>query len=257
MTNGTLKTVVGDVTNPQRLTPNEVVIIPHCCNNKGVIGAGVALALKKKWPEVEKEYMSGSLELGSVSCAVLDDGVVGPNQENPKVTTVIYNMIGQDGTVSTINSKPVKYWALVKAMKIIEGRCENIRNWNWFPGWSPNPVIHCPKFGSDLAGGNFDFILELIREIWIENGIDVVVYEFVPKINGEKMSKQICKVLIRNLHGDPQVIGWINESEVAPMLRLNQQYKIKGKPMFMVQAIPYLDITDAVQIVLSSDEFDK
>ena len=43
-----------------------------------------------------------------------------------------------------------------------------------------NPVvIHTPKFGSELAGGCFDFILELIREIWLENGIDVVVYEFV------------------------------------------------------------------------------
>ena len=26
--------------------------------------------------------------------------------------------------------------------------------------------------------GNFDFVLELIREIWIDNGIDVTVYEY-------------------------------------------------------------------------------
>ena len=44
-----------------------------------------------------------------------------------------------------------------------------------------NPVvIHTCKFGSDLAGGNWEFILELIREIWLENGIHVVVYEYVP-----------------------------------------------------------------------------
>lgn len=29
-----------------------------------------------------------------------------------------------------------------------------------------------------MAGGDWDFILELIREIWLENGIDVIVYEF-------------------------------------------------------------------------------
>ena len=185
--NGTLKNVVGDVTNPQRTNDNEVVIIPHCCNDLGVMGAGVALALKKKWPLVYNNYIVALNELkaekrsllGSISCHIQDDGIVGPASENPRISTIIYNMIGQQGTVSADNPKPVKYWALAKAMLAIKNRCANIREtWDWYPGWKPVPVIHTPKFGSDLAGGDWNFILELIREIWLENGIDVVVYEF-------------------------------------------------------------------------------
>ena len=42
---GNLRIVEGDVTNPQRQSSNEIAFIPHCCNNLGVMGAGVALAL--------------------------------------------------------------------------------------------------------------------------------------------------------------------------------------------------------------------
>jgi hypothetical protein len=41
--------------------------------------------------------------------------------------------------------------------------------------------ICCPKFGSLRSGGNWDFILELIEEIWLNNGIDVTVCEYVEK----------------------------------------------------------------------------
>jgi hypothetical protein len=187
MSIGILKVVKGDVTNPQVSSENEVAIIPHCCNDRGVMGAGVALALKNKWPSVEYYYQRSLAEikgkglevLGTVSSFMVSDDIVGPNQENPRVQAIIYNMIGQHGTVSFDNPKPVKYWALAKAMLSIKTYCVNIRDsWDWYPDWDAVPVIHTPKFGSDLAGGDWEFILELIREIWLENGIDVVVYEF-------------------------------------------------------------------------------
>jgi hypothetical protein len=166
MVNGTLKTVKGDVTNPQRTKDNEIVVIPHCCNNLGVMGAGVALALKRNWPEVETTYHQYSLDLGNVSFYT-------HKKKNGLIDVVVANMIGQNGTVSIDNSKPVKYVALVEAMKRVVRVYKDISLRS-----GREVVIHCPKFGSDLAGGNWDFILELIREIWIENGIDVVVYEF-------------------------------------------------------------------------------
>ena len=166
MIKGTLRTVEGNVTNPQKQSDNEIVIIPHCCNNKGVMGAGVALSLRKKWPDVFEVYEkmqapSHYCLLGKVSYAKIDNHLV------------IANMIGQDGTVSKDNAKPVKYWALAAAMIQVVGYIEMIQE------QTSNPVvIHCCKFGSDLAQGNWEFILELIREIWLENGIDVVIYEY-------------------------------------------------------------------------------
>jgi len=35
--------------------------------------------------------------------------------------------------------------------------------------------IHAPLFGSGLAGGNWDFIEELINEIW--DGYDITVWQ--------------------------------------------------------------------------------
>jgi len=162
---GKLTTVEGDVTNPQRTVPNEIVLIPHCCNNLKIMGAGVAKSLKNKWPEVYEVYQKTAMCLGEVSFVAVGDG--------EDIKTIVANMIGQDGIVSLGNSKPVKYWALAKAMVEITDYI-----YNHFQ--EDKVVIHTPKFGSELAQGNFEFILELIREIWLEQGIDVKVYEFVP-----------------------------------------------------------------------------
>lgn len=164
MRNGTLKNVKGDVTNPQRSDEDEIVIIPHCCNTLGVMGAGVALALRNKWPEVYDIYNEFPLYLGDVSFAVVEE------TEIEDIKTVVANMIGQYKTCSPDNPKPVKYFALAMAMKKVLEFTSTCGTTKF--------VIHCPKFGSDLAGGSWEFILELIREIWLEQGIDVVVYEF-------------------------------------------------------------------------------
>ena len=86
---------------------------------------------------------------------------------------VVANMIGQDGIVSKDNPIPIKYKALANCMSEVFCYVEMIKS------RTSNPVvIHAPKFGSLRAKGNWNFILELIREIWIENGIDVVIYEY-------------------------------------------------------------------------------
>ena len=48
--------VKGDVCDLQRNDDNEIAVIPHCCNTLGVMGAGVALALRNKWPIVYDVY---------------------------------------------------------------------------------------------------------------------------------------------------------------------------------------------------------
>lgn len=169
MTKGKMIHVRGNVLEPQFLNDNELAVIPHCCNTLGVMGAGVALGLRKKWEKVwtsykELEDMSSNglkNRLGEVCFAKVEDNIV------------VANMIGQDGTVSESNPKPVKYWALLYCMKEILatlGRTADRRD--------KIPVFHCPKFGSDLAGGNWELIEELIRETWVDRGFDVVIYEF-------------------------------------------------------------------------------
>jgi len=163
---GKLRTVKGDVRNPQFSEKNELAIIPHCCNNLKIMGAGVALALKNKWNKVWTQYIKkGVFNLGENSYAKVEKNII------------VVNMIGQDGIVSATNSIPVKYWAIGKCLRSI--RCELISSLNSNEETKGMiPVIHAPKFGSDLAKGDFNFILELIREELLEHGIDVVIYEF-------------------------------------------------------------------------------
>ena len=95
MTKGELTEVVGDVTNPQLTAENEVPMIPHCCNNLGVMGAGVALALKKKWSGVEVYYKKSAMALGSISFWMEFSDEEIPPERVP--TVCVFNMIGQDG----------------------------------------------------------------------------------------------------------------------------------------------------------------
>ena len=178
MKKGKLINVIGDVTNPQFTGENEVAVICHVCNNGtddrgiGVMGAGVALALKNKWPKVyevykkmEKCFPSGLKEqLGNNCYAKVNNNIV------------IVNMIAQNLLMSQENPKPLKYKSLISCMvKVLEYvRMVQFQTDN-------KVVIHCPEFGGLRAGGNFEFVKEIINEIWIENGVDVTIYKFEEK----------------------------------------------------------------------------
>ncbi len=174
---GILTVVEGDATDPQKTAPDEICIIPHCCNDEGKWGKGFVLALSKKWDLPEKNYRAYCAGEAPYPARQKYIPILGKTcYAKVSKRLVIANMIGQHGTVCADNPKPVKYKALANAMTEVVGYIGMIRK------QVSNPiVIHCPKFGSDLAGGDWNFILELIRECWLDAGIDVVVYEFVPK----------------------------------------------------------------------------
>jgi hypothetical protein len=166
MNKGRLVCVKGDACEPQRIDPNETVVIPHCCNNGGKWGAGFVLALSKKWGEPKVYYKEFCKRnsilpiLGKTNFVTCDD------------KTIVANMIAQDGTVGKDNPKPIKYKALVNCMADVAAFIQH---------YDKPPVrIHCCKFGSDLAGGTWKFIVELIDELWLSQGIDVIVYEYEP-----------------------------------------------------------------------------
>lgn len=146
--------IIGDVRSGDRTSP--IVMIPHCCNDDHVIGSGVAGALCEKWPTVRNKYMSSVCHLGYVTYVKVD---------NDK--TIIANMIGQHSTMVGRNKNgvavgedgrpPVRYAALANAMGSVAG---------WLERFDHECEVHCPMFGCDLAGGNWDFVSELIEEIW-------------------------------------------------------------------------------------------
>jgi len=137
------------------LPTDKNIIIPHCANNLGIMGSGFVLPLLKRFPGVDTKYTRRCKErdmLGFVDYVRYDN-------------VTVANMVAQNGVIGKNNTKPIRYAALMKCMEGVSVR------WECTGG-----EIICPKFGSALAGGNWDLIEELINEIWIENKIKVTVF---------------------------------------------------------------------------------
>jgi hypothetical protein len=138
------------------------VIVPHVCNNVDAFGAGFAGQVASNFPTVKADYhMLGKTFLKNN---------LGYTQflkvyEQPKYRhrLIFANMIAQNGIVSPQNPRPLNYLALAKCMV---GISKFIAEQTDFLNKNENVEIHAPKFGSGLAGGNWNFIGNLIEDIW-------------------------------------------------------------------------------------------
>lgn len=142
------------------------VIIPHVCNNVNAFGAGFAGAVAEQYPEVKDNFhmLGKNQKLGTVQyVSVYKD-------RNYGYELIFANMIAQNGLKSFNNKRPLSYLALGYCMNHVSGFIRQKTS-------EDNTIkyeIHCPKFGSGLAGGNWNFIQELIVDAW--NNYTTFVY---------------------------------------------------------------------------------
>ena len=134
-------------------------IVPHVCNNVDLFGAGFAAEVAQHYPIVKENYhLLGKSFLKNNLGYVQFVEVFSDPKYGHKL--IFANMIAQNGVVSKSNSRPLHYGALVKSMYSINRYLlENFNN-------EYKVEIHCPKFGCGLAGGNWNFIQDLILDIW-------------------------------------------------------------------------------------------
>lgn len=152
-------------------TLNSNVIIPHVCNNIGVFGGGFSGSVAMNFPIVKENFLLlGKPKLGYVQYISVSKNKINHN------TLVVANMIAQNGTISKKNPRPINYEYLVKCMIDVRIYAENLQKTS-----EQNVEIHCPKFGSALAGGNWLFIEDLIYDIW--KNLPVFVYSYEKKYN--------------------------------------------------------------------------
>jgi O-acetyl-ADP-ribose deacetylase (regulator of RNase III) len=154
---GKLTIVRGDAAAPHG-DGNKLIV--HCCNNVGAWGAGFVLSLSKKWPQVEARYksmfkMRKFMYLGYVQYIKVSDGIT------------VANLIGQHSVGWHAHTPPIVYQAIeIGLYDIAQHASER--------GYS----VHCPKFGSDLAGGNWNHIEDMLRHIVCRRNVHVTVYEW-------------------------------------------------------------------------------
>ena len=136
------------------------VIVPHVCNNVNAFGAGFADAISKQFPVVKTNFhlLGKTAKLGQTQFVT---AMVDPTYKHE---LIFANMIAQNGLINPNNTRPLIYAALTYCMNEVRQYYKKILNKND----EQNIEIHCPKFGSGLAGGDWKFIECLINDIWYD-----------------------------------------------------------------------------------------
>ena len=131
------------------LLDTEHQYILHGCNAQGVMGSGVAKAIRAKWPSAfsvyHVQYTKWLQTLGSVTFAEQDDG------------KCIINAITQEFYGRDPETVYVSYTAINEALARI--------NW-WLSEKHPFEIVSVamPKIGAGLGGGDWEIISEIIEQ---------------------------------------------------------------------------------------------
>ncbi len=129
--------IFGDITTVQH------GIVLHGCNNKGVMGSGVAKAIRDKWPRAFTQY-----EDAYHSRTGLDLGQVIPATITP--TLIILNGVTQDG-YGKDGKKYVSYKAIAEVFSVA-GRLASQHKLS----------LNFPLIGAGLGGGDWSVISDII-----------------------------------------------------------------------------------------------
>jgi hypothetical protein len=147
------------------------IIVPHVCNNVNAFGAGFASVLADRYPVVKENYhLMGPTVLKNSFGHVQFIDVHHENKYKHKL--IFANMIAQNGLKSPLNKRPLNYAALVQSMIRVKQYVNALKKEDQAEKFE----IHCPKFGTGLAGGKWDFISDLIEDIWQDQKIFVYHY---------------------------------------------------------------------------------
>jgi O-acetyl-ADP-ribose deacetylase (regulator of RNase III) len=116
-------------------------VIVHGCNSMGVMGSGVALAIRKKYPEAydtyKAAYENGGLELGEVVGAYSGDKLI--------LNAITQRYYGRDKLKVYAD-----YEAIRDVFRSINEQCEYCS-------------IAIPKIGAGLANGDWNVIEKIIE----------------------------------------------------------------------------------------------
>lgn len=116
-------------------------VIVHGCNAQGVMGSGVAVQIKQKYPEAYIKYLDDYLE-GFLTLGVLS--VTRVTKDLTIVSAITQNSYGRDPKI-----RYADYAAIETAFGQI------------YETW-PNTPVYAPRIGAGLGNGDWNIISKLI-----------------------------------------------------------------------------------------------
>lgn len=144
-----IKTIKGNILE------TKAPIIAHQVNCKGVMGAGVARAIKNKYPEVYWDYKKYSpKELGQIQ----------PVQAGLFGEKIVVNLFAQEGYGK--DKRYTDYEALKACFLKLKEYTEEV--------FTKKPTIAMPYgIGCGLAGGDWEKVYPMIEEVFAEFDIEL------------------------------------------------------------------------------------
>lgn len=126
-------------------------IILHQVNCQGVMGCGIALAIRKKWPKVYARYLNyyKNMKLGMIQIVHIEYNLF------------VVNLFAQDRYGR--NKRYTDYDAVKSCLK-------EVTTW-YFKNHQDLPVYIPYKMGCGNAGGNWDIVYAIIQEVIPESKI--------------------------------------------------------------------------------------
>lgn len=128
------------------LTLKEGVLV-HGCNTLGLMGAGFARELNKKYPEACRPYFDICANHRADHRRLLGKFVAGQSGD-----LIIVHAFTQEKLKSVFEPVAVSYNAIEKSFKGIDELCTH------------GLALNIPKIGAGLAGGNWNIIKTIIEE---------------------------------------------------------------------------------------------
>ena len=134
--------IIKSVGNLLSVTKGHIV---HGCNAQGVMGAGVALAIKNMYPDCfeayRKQFEASGLKLGSVVPFMVSDDLIIWN-------AITQNLYGKSG------ERFVSYDAVEESLAQIEYAIKIFQHMD--------ATLHFPMIGAGLGGGKWPIIESII-----------------------------------------------------------------------------------------------
>jgi O-acetyl-ADP-ribose deacetylase (regulator of RNase III) len=126
-------------------------IIAHGCNAQGIMGSGIALSIKNKFPLGVKVYFAESyLRLGEVYWGRANEDLTIAN-------CITQNLFGTNGRF-------VNYAAVVKCLQTVKS-CGNFQS-----------DIRFPLIGGVRGGGNPEFLIDIFSDIFDNSHVNGTLY---------------------------------------------------------------------------------
>ncbi|MBO5000015.1 MAG: macro domain-containing protein [Bacteroidaceae bacterium] len=141
-------------------------VICHQVNCKGVMGGGIALTIKRKYPSVFSAYKAMCKKMTPESLlGKIQPCICGGAKEIWIINMFAQNEFGTD-------KRQTDYEAF-------EACCRELREWAILNGHKKIAMPH--GIGCGLAGGDWNVVLNILKKVFYNNKVDVELWKMPTK----------------------------------------------------------------------------